>query len=296
MIPADVPERLAGPLRRHLAGETSTGLAIAALAMAADDPAEVPALLSRLAATDPRLAALSDLAARHPDAPAAIRAVLEAVDHRPDPGAGAEAVMARLAAGFDRAVAVDPSISVALYSLGDEARLAETTAEVVGWLDGAGLVAGDRPVLEIGCGIGRFAPAVAARGLGYLGLDIAPGMVEKARSRTAGLPGVSFRVGSGHDLSAVPDGSVGLVLAVDSFPYLVQAGGEIPVRCIQECARVLAPGAPAVVLNWSYRGDLPGDVAEADALAGRVGLRLETAGARPFRGWDGAAFVLRKPL
>ena len=44
------------------------------------------------------------------------------------------------------------------------------------------------PVLEIACGTGRVAIPIARRGFAVTGLDVVPGMLERARSKAAGLP------------------------------------------------------------------------------------------------------------
>ena len=52
--------------------------------------------------------------------------------------------------------------SVALYSLADPRLLAEATQEMVGLIVGLDLLKPERRVLEIGCGIGRFAARARA--------------------------------------------------------------------------------------------------------------------------------------
>ena len=44
------------------------------------------------------------------------------------------------------------------------------------------------PVLEIACGTGRVSLPIARLGFSVTGLDIVPGMIERARSKSAGLP------------------------------------------------------------------------------------------------------------
>jgi SAM-dependent methyltransferase len=44
------------------------------------------------------------------------------------------------------------------------------------------------PVLEIACGTGRVAIPIARQGFAVTGLDVVPGMLELARSKSAGLP------------------------------------------------------------------------------------------------------------
>jgi SAM-dependent methyltransferase len=44
------------------------------------------------------------------------------------------------------------------------------------------------PVLEIACGTGRVAIPIARQGFAVTGLDVVPGMLERARGKAAGLP------------------------------------------------------------------------------------------------------------
>jgi SAM-dependent methyltransferase len=44
------------------------------------------------------------------------------------------------------------------------------------------------PVLELACGTGRVAIPIARQGFAVTGLDVVPGMLERARSKAAGLP------------------------------------------------------------------------------------------------------------
>jgi SAM-dependent methyltransferase len=202
--------------------------------------------------------------------------------------------LARIAAFFDRAVAHSPEASVALYSLGDPAILAQATTEIVGWLHANQLLRPEADVLDLGCGIGRIAAAVAPLCRSVLGLDVSAGMVAEARQRNAALPNVRFDHTAGRDLDALPGGAFDLVLATDSFPYIVQAGPDVVGRHVAGAARVLRPGGALAVLNFSYRGDRAADRADAAALAAAHGFTLEQDGTAPFGVWDGTAFVLRR--
>ncbi len=209
--------------------------------------------------------------------------------------------VAHVAAFFDRQAARTPEAGVALYSLGDPAILAAATAEIVAWLDAEGLL-GPRPgiapegpdVLDLGCGIGRMAAALAPRCRSVLGLDVSAGMVAEARRRCAGLGNVRFEVTAGEDLAAMTEGAFDLVLAVDSFPYIVQVGGDVAERHAAGAARALRAGGALAVLNLSYRQDVTADRADAAGWAARHGFALVRAGERPFALWDGVAFVLRR--
>ena len=193
---------------------------------------------------------------------------------------------AGIAAFFNRAVAQSPEAGVALYSLGDPAILQAATAEIVAWLDAAGLVSPDHAVLDLGCGIGRIAAALAPRCASVLGVDVSAGMVAEARRRHAGLPNLRFIVGNGTD---VPPGPFDLVLLVDSMPYIVGAG--LAAEIVGGCAAALRPGGVLVVLNLSYGRAPEADEADASAWAAAHGWTLSVE--QPFTIWNGTAFVLR---
>jgi SAM-dependent methyltransferase len=91
------------------------------------------------------------------------------------------------------------------------------------------------------------------------------------------------------------DGAFDLVFAVDAFPYVVAAGPALADAMLAEMRRTARPGGDVLVINWSYRGDLARDRADARAMAARHGLELLEAGAQPFAHWDGAVFRMRRP-
>jgi ubiquinone/menaquinone biosynthesis C-methylase UbiE len=121
-------------------------------------------------------------------------------------------------------------------------------------------------------------------------------MIREARVRCAHLPNVALRQISGHDLASFPDRHFDAVIAVDSLPYLYQAGGpELALALLGEAARVLRPRGDLVVLNLSYRGDLERDRADAAAFADALGLELVRNGSADLALWDGRTFHFRRP-
>lgn len=193
---------------------------------------------------------------------------------------------------FDRAAARSPEAAVAAYSLGDPARLARATAEVVGLLDGLGVLRPGARLLDLGCGIGRVALAVAPRVGEVVAVDVSAAMLDEARRRCAGAPNVRLERASGGDLAGFPAASLDAVVAVDTWPYLVAAGVAEAVGT--EAARVLRPGGDLVVLNWSYRGDLARDREDAARLARGGGFALLRDGTADLALWDGRTFHLRR--
>ena len=200
--------------------------------------------------------------------------------------------VARIAAFFDRAVRHSPEASVALYSLGDPVILAAATREIVAWLESEGLLRPEADVLDLGCGIGRVAAALASRCRSVLALDVSSGMVEEARGRLAGFGNVQIRQTGGEHLDGLEPSAFDLVLAVDSFPYIVQNGTGL--RHVHGAARALRAGGALCVLNLSYRQDAARDRADAAAWADACELRLVRDGGTPFSLWDGSAFVFAR--
>lgn len=272
MVEDDVPEAAA----LYARGEIGAGVAAMRLLMAADAPEAARAALRRAEA---RLGPMAEVEALLTDeAFATIKSVLSAVDH------DRAATPAEWGRAFDRACAVSPTASVALYTLGDPERLRAATDEVVAWLGVQGVLGPGRRVLEIGCGAGRFVEALAPH-VGFVaGLDVSPAMAAEARRRARARRNAAVVRTSGRDLGAFRRESLDLVLAVDSFPYLVKAG--VAEKHLDDAARVLKHGGELVILNWSYEAPYeppPAPGLEPVALSGRE-LRL----------WDGVGFRLRK--
>ncbi len=281
---------MSDPLALCLADALSPEVALARLVLAGLSPDEIAVRVAALPG-DGRVTQLRRLAARR-DALGRVRDMLAAsgLDHAAADAAPADAV-ARIAGLFDRAVVHAPLASVAAYSLDDPAILDAATAELVAWLDAEGMLGGD--VLDLGCGIGRVAAVIAPRVRSVLGADASPAMVAEAHRRHAGAANVRFEHTAGLGL-AFPSASLDLVLAVDSFPYLVQAGIEVADRHVADAAVALRPGGRIALLNLSYRADPAADAADARRWAAQHGLILDHAGTRPFTLWDGAAWVLRR--
>jgi D-aspartate ligase len=114
----------------------------------------------------------------------------------------------------------------------------ERRATALDWIDGLGLPDGS-PVLEIGCGAGMTAAALAGRGLSVTAIDSAPAMIQLtdqlAQDRDLS-DRIRTSVADAHDLP-FPDGSYSLVLALGVLPWL-----HSPDRALEEMARVVRPG------------------------------------------------------
>jgi hypothetical protein len=274
------------PLLACLQGRISPEVAIARLVLAGDDAAAIRRRVNTARDTSAAWVALDRLAGEAPlDL---LRRMLDAadVDHAEASTPGA------IAALFDRAVTISPEASVAMYSLGDPDRLRLATDEIVAWLRQRHVVDIAHDVLDLGCGIGRVAAALAPHVRSVLAIDNSAGMLREARMRCKGLRNVAFALISGVDLAALADHCLDTVVAVDSFPYLVQAG--VAEHHVSEAHRVLRTGGHLVLFNLSYRRGPEADRTTAGTWALRYGFALLEAGVAPFRTWDASAFVFRR--
>ena len=293
---AECPPSLRAPLTRYLGGEASSEITLMHFALGLGDAGLLRSLLATLAGAAPQrkeLAELLRLAETNMDHLGQVTAL--AKDGLVAIPSGNDDAVAAIGEQFDRAVAVAPEASVALYSLGSADILELATSEIVSRLAEWDLLRPDATVLDIGCGIGRIERRLAPLVGTITAIDVSSGMIEEARRRCRDLANVAFDQCSGRNLAGFRDRSFDLVLSVDSFPYLFAADPEIAARHLRDAARVLRPGGAAVILNFSYRGDEEADRRDIERLARVNGFRIRRAGTRDFTLWDGLTFLLTLP-
>jgi ubiquinone/menaquinone biosynthesis C-methylase UbiE len=123
---------------------------------------------------------------------------------------------------------------------------------VLEWVDRLALVP-DSPVLEVGCGAGLLAIALAKRGFRVQALDASETMVQQTQCNAMQMGTASLlkvEVGDVYSL-AFADDFFDLVVAVGVFPWLEDAQ-----LAIQEMARVTKPGG-YLLLTAANRTGLP---------------------------------------
>jgi ubiquinone/menaquinone biosynthesis C-methylase UbiE len=95
-----------------------------------------------------------------------------------------------------------------------------------------------KTALEIGCGIGRIARWMSQDFGQYIGVDVSPEMVERARAY--GFPQTRFEAVSGGDLAGIEDRSVDFVFSFAVFQHVPDE--DAIFNYFAETARVLRPG------------------------------------------------------
>ncbi len=107
----------------------------------------------------------------------------------------------------------------------------------------------ERRVLDVGVGAGRTTGLLAAKAASYVGLDIAPGMLDAARRRH---PDADLRVGDARDLAGLPD--AGFDLVVFSHNGLDALDREGRAAALAEMARVTAADGRVVFSSLNLDG------------------------------------------
>lgn len=118
---------------------------------------------------------------------------------------------------------------------------------------------GAQSMLDAGCGTGRVAVELARRGVDVVGVDVDPGMIERARAAAPGLPWVLGDIAT-VDLGRTFD----VVLLAGNVMIFLERGTEGAV--LRNVARHLAPGGHLVTGFYLSMGYL--DLDEYDRLAG----------------------------
>jgi ubiquinone/menaquinone biosynthesis C-methylase UbiE len=161
-------------------------------------------------------------------------------------------------------------------------------AGALDWIDTLDVAPGSR-ALEVGCGAGFLAVAMARRGYQVEAIDASPAMVEAAH-RTAAAAGVDggLHVDTGDaGALAFADASFDLVVAIAVLPWLERAQ-----PAIAEMARVTKPGGHVILtadnrarlntmLDPRYNATLAPLRDGLKAALGRVGLRRRSSYPNP---------------
>ena len=102
-------------------------------------------------------------------------------------------------------------------------------------------------VVELGCGTGTLARLLAEEGYHVDGLDFAPEMVVRARTKLAGFAGVTVKQGDASE-PALPAGSYDVVLS----RHVLWAMPD-PAAAMRRWIRLLVPGGRLVLVEgmWS---------------------------------------------
>lgn len=110
--------------------------------------------------------------------------------------------------------------------------------QLLGRLDVA--LDGAAEVLDLGCGPGRIARALAARVRRVVALDVSAEMLAQARVRNPRLANVEWLLGDGETLEPIPTASLDAAIAVRVLTHLPDP--HLTLGYVAELARVLRPG------------------------------------------------------
>jgi ubiquinone/menaquinone biosynthesis C-methylase UbiE len=124
----------------------------------------------------------------------------------------------------------------------------------------------DKTVLEIGCGLGHYARAIAPQAASYFALDVSEAMLAEARRRGAGIANLTFLHADAQAIP-LPNASVDLVFGTWAIGAIWPPAAK--ERAMGEIHRVLRPGGEiwAVETTWASEFmDLRGPEEQANDL------------------------------
>jgi len=101
-------------------------------------------------------------------------------------------------------------------------------------------------VLDLACGTGELERRVADAGAAaeIVGIDLAEGMIERARQKTGSDPRVRYETADAHDLP-FSESAFDVAVSANTFHYFSR-----PDAVLREARRVLRPGGRIVLLDW----------------------------------------------
>lgn len=130
----------------------------------------------------------------------------------------------------------------------DEAEFFATGTQAVEGIlrhvESLGLTLGRGKALDFGCGVGRLTQALASHFDEVHGVDIAPSMIERARSHNRCGDRCTYHVNDRDDLALFGDGAFDFVLSLITLQHMPPAPAN---KYLCELVRVLAPGGVMVV-------------------------------------------------
>jgi SAM-dependent methyltransferase len=100
-------------------------------------------------------------------------------------------------------------------------------------------------VVDVGCGVGRFTRALAARASKVMAIDISEEMLAQAQELNAHLDNVEWVLGDGKSLAGIPDGVADACISHVVFQHIPDP--EITLGYIEEIGRVLKPKGWALI-------------------------------------------------
>jgi SAM-dependent methyltransferase len=146
-----------------------------------------------------------------------------------------------------------------IWSGGDYSSLSERLRPAAQALADACAVGAGQEVLDVAAGDGNFAIACAAEGCAVVASDLAPGMVERGRARSAG---------EGYDIEWVEADAEHLPFEDDRFECVGSVFGAMiapnPEAVARELFRVVRPGNTVGMTAWA-----PGSAATQMFAIGR---------------------------
>jgi SAM-dependent methyltransferase len=136
-------------------------------------------------------------------------------------------------------------------------------------LTALGIESGTERVVDLCCGDGLFTRPLADRVKQVVAIDLDPEMIERTRTRLAGLGNCDFRAGDAYDIATLAGAPADVVLIANTFH-----GVPDKDRLSRAVASALRPGGRFIVVNW-YRRPREETTVLGQPRGPRTELRME---------------------
>lgn len=130
------------------------------------------------------------------------------------------------------------------YWTANPAEISKAKGQLDAFLEFYSVVPESSHIVEFGCGEGFLGQHLRQRGFSYLGIDLSPSAIEKARARAGGSSAdCRFVVGDITNMEEFQDSSFDI--AIDNFTLQMLVTDPDREQYLREALRVLKPGGKA---------------------------------------------------
>lgn len=161
------------------------------------------------------------------------------------------------------------------YWTNDPTEIKDSIDKLNGFLECYRLLSQDTKIIEFGCGEGHIAQYLTERGYEYLGVDLSPSAIEKAKERIGNnKASEDLLLGDVTHLDEIPDESYDV--GIDNFCLQMLVVDDDRHNYLSGIARILRRGGKAYFHNIYQENAFEGELRSFDEYVEKLKPDLET--------------------